>query len=183
MDVDWFSAEVAARTRHCDFRPLVTTATDGENGGWFRNTGSNFWSLFYRPLLDRVRTGDAAVQPTFIDDHLDRYGTYGEVTVGPGAWNTGWHDGHGFVQWTGSAAQQETLARTARLSEAVQAALGHATARVGSPDPELVREAQWRLLRAQTSCNFFWGESWLDRCTEDLEEATHLLHAAGRAGS
>ena len=33
MDAGWFIEEVGARTRHCDFPPLVTTATDGDNGG------------------------------------------------------------------------------------------------------------------------------------------------------
>src|ERR1041385_3350070 len=37
MDTGWFMQEVHARTKHCDFAPLVTTATDGDNGGWFRN--------------------------------------------------------------------------------------------------------------------------------------------------
>ena len=48
MEFHWFDRELEARTRWCDFEPLVTTCTDGENGGWFRNTteGSNFWMLF-----------------------------------------------------------------------------------------------------------------------------------------
>ena len=33
MDAGSFVGEVRARTRHCDFPPLVTTATDGDNGG------------------------------------------------------------------------------------------------------------------------------------------------------
>jgi hypothetical protein len=57
MDAGWFIEEVRARTQHCDFPPLVTTATDGDNGGWFRNTtrGSNFWSGFYAELAERAR--------------------------------------------------------------------------------------------------------------------------------
>ena len=44
MEAGWFIEEVRARTQHCDFPPLVTTASDGDNGGWFRNTtrSSNF---------------------------------------------------------------------------------------------------------------------------------------------
>ena len=105
MEVDWFLNEVAERTKWCDFPPLVTTATDGENGGWFRNTteGANFWSAFYLPLLERVRAGQAGVSPTFISDYLKVHGAHGEVLVHTGAWNTGGHDGSGFVQWTGSA--------------------------------------------------------------------------------
>jgi 4-alpha-glucanotransferase len=180
MEVGWFRAEVAARTKWCDFRPLVTTATDGENGGWFRNTGHNFWSAFYRPLLEGVRAGVGGVVPTFVDDHLDRYGVHGEVIVEDGAWNTGWHDGHDFVQWTGSPAQRETLARLADMSAQIHTGFRRAA---GEPSGEraLLDEAYWRLLRAETSCNFFWGEEWLDRCTADLDAAGDLVAAAGRS--
>src|SRR5690606_27273883 len=46
MELSWFEREVSCRTRFCDFPALVTTATDGDNGGWFRNTtpGANFWT-------------------------------------------------------------------------------------------------------------------------------------------
>lgn len=185
MAADWFVAEVAARTRHCDFPPLVTTATDGENGGWFRNTtdGSNFWTGFYRDLMGRVRRGDAGgIRPRFITDYLDSYGPHGWVTVGPGAWNTGWHHGTGFVQWTGSRSQQWALTRVGELSQAVHAAQRNAVG-VGARNPELYRqleEALWRVLRAETSCNFFWGEAWVQHCQDDLDQAAEHLEAAGR---
>jgi alpha-amylase/alpha-mannosidase (GH57 family) len=176
MEIDWFRSEARARTKYCDFRPLVTTATDGENGGWFRNTGHNFWSVFYRPLLDQVRGNDTSVTPTFIDTHLDRYGVHGEVTVDAGAWNTGWHDGRGFGQWTGSQAQRETLEKMTHLSEEIRSRLGQmASPSASTTDRGLLDEAYWRLLRSQTSCNFFWGEAWLDRCARDLDEAAELL--------
>ena len=53
MDAGWFIDEVRARTRHCDFPPLVTTATDGDNGGWFRNTTARLELL--DQLLPRAR--------------------------------------------------------------------------------------------------------------------------------
>ena len=44
--------------------------------------------------------------------------------------------------------------------------------------PELeqeMEEAYWRLLRAQTSCNLYWGEDWVHRIHQDLDDATvHL---------
>lgn len=176
MEVEWFLGEVAARTQHCDFPPLVTTCTDGDNGGWFRNTGHNFWTAFYQPLLERVRRGESRdVAPTFIDDYLDRYGAHGEVTIRTGAWNTGWHHGTGFVQWTGSAAQRDALARVSELSRAVRATRASA---VDAGRGHLVDEAYWRLLRAETSCNFFWGEDWVGRCHEDLDSVAHHLALA-----
>jgi len=182
MDVDWFLGEVAERTRWCDFAPLVTTATDGENGGWFRNVteGANYWSAFYLPLLERVRAGTADLRPTFINDYLDRYGAHGEVRVATGAWNTGWHHGKGFTQWTGSATQRAVLARCAEVS----AGLHRAAARAAetAPDDGAVTsdldEAHWRLLRGETSCFIFWGEAWCDRAEADLDAAARAIEAA-----
>ena len=151
MEAGWFIEEVRARTQRCDFPPLVTTASDGDNGGWFRNTArsSNFWGGFYAELVERVRAGQSGgIRPAFISDYLDRYGADGWVTVNPGAWNTGEHHGAGFVQWTGSAAQRDALARVAQLSEAVHATadavngdataaeLGRAGPVAGTPRPD-----------------------------------------------
>jgi hypothetical protein len=248
MDPDWFINEVAERTRWCDFPPLVTTATDGENGGWFRNVtdGANYWSAFYRPLLERIRAGRADLRPTFIHDYLDQHGAYGEVRVATGAWNTGWHHGKGFTQWTGSATQRAVIARYQEVSahlhqwlaragredapeaqsivatenatdvESPSAGAGAGAAGALPPSspsnpeqrpdsaakstlpadsppadalasatlsadalPEGVHqrldEAQWRLLRAETSCNIFWGEAWCPRAEADLDVAETVL--------
>jgi hypothetical protein len=171
MEVGWFLREVGDRTRWCDFPPLVTTCSDGDNGGWFRNTTlrANFWSAFHADLLDRVRAGTAGgLRPVFIDEYLDRHGAAGEVRVRAGAWNTGWHHGRDFVQWTGSATQREALDRVARLSGAVREAAARAAA--GELEPAL-----WPLLRAETSCNFYWGEAWVPRCHADLDAAHRAL--------
>ena len=180
MTADWFEKELHERTKWCDFSPLVTTATDGDNGGWFRNhhPDANFWGM-YRRLLDRLRAGTGAVVPTFIDDYLDRHGAHGEVKVNTGAWNTGWHSGHDFVQWTGSDAQKHVLERIALTSKAVH----DARWRIGcdhSNDQRLwqqIEQAMWRLLRAETSCNIFWGEAWVPRAHADLEACWTELNA------
>ena len=124
-----------------------------------------------------MRGGESGgIRPAFISDYLDRYGADGWVTVNPGAWSTGEHHGAGFVRWTGSAAPRDALARVAQLSEAV-----HATADAVNGDAtaaELGEQARWRVLRAQTSCNFFWGEGWVQRCDHDLDAATAHLDQA-----
>ena len=119
MDCSWFSNEVIARTRWCNFPALVTTCTDGDNGGWFRNTNknSNFWNLFYIELLNKVREKTVDIRPTFITDYLNQHGAKGYVKVNTGAWNTGWHNGKGFIQWTGSLAQKEALKRIEEVSD------------------------------------------------------------------
>ncbi|HYK91366.1 MAG TPA: glycoside hydrolase family 57, partial [Acidobacteriota bacterium] len=54
FDPGWFAYEVGERTKHStDFPPLVTSWSDGENGGWFRNMyeQAGFWGWFYQPML------------------------------------------------------------------------------------------------------------------------------------
>jgi len=187
MELSWFRREVAARTRHCHFEPLVTTATDGDNGGWFRNLSeeANFWTVLYRPLLEGARSAQDLV-PTFIDDYLDSHGVHGEVRIRTGAWNTGWHHGGDFTQWTGSQAQRDALERIGVLSRrvhelhcAIGECQGHDSRLRG-----LAQEALWRILRAETSCNLYWGEAWVPRVHADLDAAEALLgHLAAPAGT
>ncbi len=175
MDYGWFQHEVRERTKYCDFPPLVTTCSDGENGGWFRNVteDANFWGAFYATLLANVQSGPRNILPIFISEYLERYGAHGYVEVERAAWNTGWHDGKDFTQWTGSLAQKEALSRLAVTSAAIHEAADHPTVRAGGNDVLLdeLENSLWRLLRAETSCNFYWGEAWVDKCQEDLNKA------------
>ncbi len=175
MGYDWFSREVHARTRWCGFEPLVTTCSDGDNGGWFRDTSkhNNFWDVFYADFMERAAQGEDDIRPAFIDDYLDRHGAHGEVIVETGAWNTGWHHGRGFTQWTGSQAQKDVLARTRALSER----LHRLRSAGGEIDPERLEPALWPLLRAETSCNLFWGEAWVGKAHADLDRSERRLEA------
>ena len=178
MDYGWFANEVYQRTKDCDFPPLVTTCTDGDNGGWFRNftEGSNFWSGFYTYLLDAARESQEAVQPTFIHDYIKEHGVHGEVTVDTAAWNTGWHDGKDFIQWTGSQAQKDALENVKKASKAIHDARWQAGQQAADSDRDnTLEQAMWHLLRAETSCNFYWGEAWVERCDKDLEAAWAAL--------
>ena len=111
------------------------------------------------------------------------HGAHGEVRVRTAAWNTGWHDGRDFTQWTGSDWQKATLAAVADLSAAVRAAGARAAETGVAGDEGFQRdleEATWHLLRAETSCNFYWGEAWVHRSDADLAaawEAMNRVHA------
>jgi 4-alpha-glucanotransferase len=179
-DYGWFASELAERTRWCDFSPLVLTATDGDNGGWFRNCtqGSNFWSSFYAELMHSARAG-GRIRPTFIEDQLDRHPPTTHVRVRTGAWNTGWHHGHDFLQWTGSPAQKDGLSRVHQISADLHDLRRAAVATDGRRDVwNAVDTATWLLLRAETSCNFFWGEAWVERCHADLDGAVAAIATA-----
>jgi len=182
FDPGWFAYEIGERTKHCgDFPPLVTSWTDGDNGGWFRNMNENsgFWGYFYQPMLDWQRSGTLALSQISINEYLDRFGAEGEVKVHTGAWNTGHHDGRGFVQWTGSLLQKRGLDELSRVSERYHSrrwALGQQGA--SHEQHEILDRAYWHILRAETSCNFFWGSRWVNRAFDDLEEAERLIEAA-----
>jgi hypothetical protein len=187
MDYGWFYHELQERTKWCDFPPLVTTATDGDNGGWFRNVTekSNFWTWFYHEAMEEIRAGHSSMRPTFITDYLDRFGAHGQVTVRRGAWNTDEHHGWDFHQWQGSWVQRDTMVRVNDLSQEFHK-MADAVARAGDPNPELARvmsEAHWHLLRAETSCNFYWGEAWVHKSHTDLDSvAWHLGEAKAILG-
>ncbi len=187
MDYGWFYHEIHERTKWCDFPPLITTATDGDNGGWFRNVAekSNFWTWFYHEAMEEIRAGHSSLRPTFITEYLDRFGAHGRVTVRRGAWNTDDHHGWDFQQWQGSWVQRDTMVRVHDLSREFHA-MAEAVARAGDPNPELARvmsEAHWHLLRAETSCNFYWGEAWVHKSHADLDSvAWHLGEAKAMLG-
>jgi 4-alpha-glucanotransferase len=161
MELDWFLAEVAERTKWCDFPPLVTTCTDGENGGWFRNVteGANFWSAFYLPLAGagrRRRGRDRAHLHQRLSQYLRR------PRRGAGA-----HRGlehrlapRARLHPVDRLGSPEAGHRRLRQGQpAVHDARWYATERgvTEGPEAEAIEEAMWRLLRAETSCNILLG--------------------------
>jgi alpha-amylase/alpha-mannosidase (GH57 family) len=180
MDCGWFAWEVEQRTRPCDFPALVTTCSDGDNGGWFRNIHEkgNFWGVFYKPLLDWCRQGTLAISPIFITDYLNKFPPTDYVQVKAGAWNTGWHHGRDFLQWMGSMLQKRGLEDIRNLSKEYHQQRWFLDEK-GSSQYEksnhLLDEAFNHILRAETSCNFFWGSKWVHRAYDDLEVAERYL--------
>lgn len=182
MEYGWFYNEITERTKWCDFPPLVATATDGDNGGWFRNTNAraNFWQYFYKEALNAIRASESALRPTHIDAYLDEHGAWGNVTVRRGAWNTDTHHGYDFHQWQGSQTQRDALQRIYHVSSEFHSVADNLD---GASDPfgeigNQLSEAHWHLLRAETSCNLYWGEAWVYKCHEDLDVALYHLSEA-----
>ncbi len=183
MDYGWFYHELHERTKWCDFPPLVVTATDGDNGGWFRNVSpkANFWTYFYREALDAIRAGQSVMRPMLINDYLDRFGAAGRVTVRRGAWNTDTHHGWNFHQWQGSQAQRDAMTRVHQVSEAFHTLHDRAAQHWNFAVRHELEQAYWRLLRAETSCNFYWGEAWISNTHQDLDKAAYHIEQARAA--
>ena len=96
-----------------------------------------------------------------------------------GAWNTDQHWGGDFQQWTGSLLQKKGLDEIHRASEYYRRVKGAADeSGAGGEVRGWVVEAYDHLLKAQTSCNFYWGSRWVHRSFDDLERTYRLLDQA-----
>jgi alpha-amylase/alpha-mannosidase (GH57 family) len=185
LDPGWFQHEIYERTKACDFPALVTTWTDGENGGWFRNINiqSSFWGHFYHQILNRYREGTLGFTPIHISNYLEMYPPSEEVDVYQGAWNTGHHWGGDFTQWKGSLLQKKGLEELHNCSSYYQMAkrmFDEYYHDLGNPEEvrQMIIKGYDHLLVAETSCNFFWGSSWVHRAFDDLEKAYSMLDTA-----
>ena len=185
LDPGWFQNEVRERTKHCDYPALVTTWTDGENGGWFRSTQieGSFWGFFYRQILDRYRAGTLGFAPIHISQYLDKYPPTEVVDIYPGAWNTERHWGGDFTQWTGSLLQRRGFEELRKASDyywQVKRRFDGAADELKHKHDlkQLIVQAFDHLLAAETSCNFYWGSRWVHRSFDGLEQAYHLLDRA-----
>jgi len=150
LDPGWFQHEVCERTKFCDFPALVTTWTDGENGGWFRTTNveSGFWGFFYRPLLDRYRAGTLGFTPIHISQYLEKFPPTEEVEVASRRVNTEHHWGGDFMQWTGSLLQKKGWDEVRRASDYYhQVKLAYDKRKAAAKDAEEVRQLIVRALR------------------------------------
>jgi len=185
LDPGWFQHEIYERTKWCDFPALVTTWTDGENGGWFRtvHVGSGFWGHFYQEILNRYRQGTLGFTPIHISRYLDLYPPTEEVDVARGAWNTGHHWGGDFTQWTGSLLQKkgwEEVHRASAYYQQSKRAFDERGWAANNPEEirSLITQAYDHILLAETSCNFYWGSRWVHRSFDGLEQAYRLLDSA-----
>ena len=185
LDPGWFQHEIYERTKHCDFPALVTTWTDGENGGWFRtaHVEGGFWGYFYHTLLDRYRAGTLGFIPIHIGEYIEQHPPTEEVEVHRGAWNTGEHWGGDFTQWTGSLLQKkgwETIAQVSAYYRKAKKAFDACSETAEDPEEirALIMRAYDHILTAETSCNFYWGSKWVHRSFDEMESAYHLLDQA-----
>jgi 4-alpha-glucanotransferase len=185
FDPDWLSAE-ARRHTHASPRPeaprLVTTWSDGENGGWFRQTHepSGFFGHFFAPAMERVRGGKSEVTPVTLSAYLGRHPPITEAQVQTGAWNIGSSAGYDFSRWIGSPAQH----RAGEVVKEVSRRYWELCRRGARLDPGSradLAEARALILEAQTSCFLFWGEAWLPQLYARTAPAERALDRVATA--
>jgi alpha-amylase/alpha-mannosidase (GH57 family) len=177
LDPGWFEGEVRSKTRAATQPCLATTWTDGENGGWFRQTHeeAGFWGHFFAPYMERVRSGQIAVRPVSISEFVAENGPSTTVEVRTGAWNVGTTSGYDLSQWAGSSSQRgalEEIWQLRRRYEEIQRALKPDQARAAE---EKLRQIRDSILKAETSCYLFWGDAWIPKLYEETRVAHRLL--------
>lgn len=167
--------------KKCNFEDenfLITTWSDGENGGWFRNMHepSNFWGHFFAPYMEKVQEEVSKITPRSITEFLRENSPESEVFVRAGAWNVAGRSGVDFSQWAGTDAQKKALGEVWSISKEF-----HKLEKQGKfkgLNKKLVEQLETLILRAETSCNFFWGETFLNRAYEDVNFAKEIIRKA-----
>lgn len=165
LSLSWFQDEIrwrVAGSPRPDERRLVTTWSDGENGGWFRqiNELSGFFGYFFARYMDRCRTGDAAAEPICLSQYLARIKSLTRAHVQTGTWNVGAISGAERSQWSGSARQRQAVAEVTRLSAQYWELCRTETDAFRLAGDALLR-ARKLILEAETSCFLCWGDAWI----------------------
>lgn len=184
LDPGWFANEVQQRIWRSP-RPheprLVTTWSDGENGGWFRQTdeSSGFFGFFFAPYMEHARHGEYPSRTVSLSHYIREHRPQQQAHVQTGAWNVGSTSGYDFAQWAGSESQRQAVAKVVQVSQRY-----HLLAQQNSADQagnELLQQARHMLLEGETSCYLFWGDSWIPHLYEHTRQVERLLDQAESA--
>ncbi len=185
LNAEWFAKEVRSKTAGCIPPSLVTTWSDGENGGWFRQTHepSGFWGHFFTPYMERVKSREMPISPIKISDFIRENPPRNKIRVESGAWNIGTRGGKDFSQWSGSDFQKRALGEIGCISRyyhQMEARLMEEKkkGRDMSGVDTAISSAHEYVLKSQTSCYLFWGDAWVSRVYEVIKKARGLLNEA-----
>jgi hypothetical protein len=185
LNPSWLANEIQHKVQESP-RPqaprLVTTWSDGENGGWFRQTDENsgFFGFFFGPYMERIRRGESPSQTVSLSAYLKRHAPQVQAHVQTGAWNVGSTSGYDFAQWAGSESQRKAVTEVVEVSRRY-----HRLAAQQPSDPAiaaLLQQARQTLLEGETSCYLFWGDSWIPHLYQHTRMATGLLDRVEAAG-
>ena len=184
LNPGWFANEVQQKVWQSP-RPheprLVTTWSDGENGGWFRQTdeSSGFFGYFFAPYMEHARHGEYPSRTVSLAEYLKEHQAEQTAHVQTGAWNVGDTSGYDFAQWAGSDSQRKAVEKVVQVSQRYhQLALQKSQEKTVT---KLLEEARHVLLEGQTSCYLFWGDSWIPHLYEHTAQVESLLDQVEKA--
>ncbi|MBN3039817.1 MAG: glycoside hydrolase family 57 [Candidatus Omnitrophica bacterium] len=179
MNPQWFLGEVASKLSQSPSKEkarLLTTWSDGENGGWFRQLDENagFFGYFFAPYMDMVLNNYTDIKPIRISDFINKYPPKEKAVVKTGAWNVASTSGYDFSQWNGSESQKRAINELFKVSEKYwKSAAGREV--LSKEKKEKLEKARRAILDSETSCYLFWGDAWIPKIYEKIEAAKRLL--------
>lgn len=179
-DAHSFFRALRQRVQHAppaDRPRLITTWSDGENGGWFRqmHEPSGFFGHFFVPFMEEIETGRSGVQPISISDFVSANPPMEEACVRTGSLPPG--AGPGVSHEAASPAQTKAVEHIRALSARYQNLVSDRE-NLSAEDRKLLDEARTLILEAETSCFLSWGEEWLEKLYERARRAEGLLDKA-----
>jgi 4-alpha-glucanotransferase len=159
---------------------LITTWSDGENGGWFRqmHEQSGFFGHFFGPFMEEIATGTVDVQPVSLGDFVTKHPPTEEAQVRPDAWSA--DAVSGFSRWTASPQQKKAVEHIGALSARYRALMS-AMERASATIPKPLHEARTLILESETSCFLSWGDQWLGQLYDRTRRVEALLDAIEKA--
>ncbi len=177
LNPEWFVSEVTRKLDGCpshESSRLVTTWSDGENGGWFRQLDENagFFGYFFAPLVTMMKDKKTKMETIRISDFLKKFKKFDKVQVQTGAWNVGSTSGYNFDQWSGSESQKKAINALFETSKRYWELKNSRSSRISA---DRLSQARRLILDAETSCYLFWGEAWLPKIYEKLDAVNALL--------
>jgi len=177
LNPGWFTSEVMRKLSDrpkSKYPSLVTTWSDGENGGWFRQMDENsgFFGYFFKPFMEMVRAKETNIQPIKISDYLKEHPPQDEAFVQTGAWNVASTSGYDFSQWNGSESQKQAINELFKTSRRYWQLKN---TKLPLKKKEILDKARKSVLDAETSCYLFWGDAWIPKLYEKSAQANALL--------
>jgi len=153
---------------------LVTTWSDGENGGWFRQLDerSGFFGYFFAPLVDKIMKKETGLQFCKLSDYIKKCPPQQEAVVNTGAWNVASTSGYDFAQWNGSESQKKAIKALFDVSRRYWELRDR---KMTADKKKDLARARQLILDAETSCYLFWGEAWLPKLYEKTAAAEALF--------
>lgn len=156
---------------------LITTWSDGENGGWFRqmHEQSGFFGHFFAPLMEAVQAGGSPVVPVSLSDFIAENSPVADpdVCLAGGTPHAGVAVGDRALASAEEAAVAQVRALSARYRDLRSSA--------GDLPPEVraaLDEARRLILEAETSCFLSWDDEWREKLYDRTRLAEALLDQA-----
>jgi alpha-amylase/alpha-mannosidase (GH57 family) len=184
MNQKWFADQVADKVWHSPHPAeprLVTTWSNGENGGWFlqMHEESGFFGHFFKPYLEGVKSGDIQIQPILLGEYLQEHPPVQEAAR-VGAWNVDSAPEGDFSRWIRSKTQREAVEAIRNASKRYWTLADPANkTRLSADARSKLAKARDLILESETSDFLFGGDTWVStKFKECIGSADELLAKA-----